>query len=296
MFSKAYDIAKQFTRPLVVTMRFYDKTIDSGLGAFIILNNDGWLVTAAHNLGAAFAFNQHQIELKEYTEKLEKINANKQIKDSQRKALLRAIKPNPKWVTDFAFMLAGQPIAILENHIYGENDIAFLRVDKSVIQGQTIFPKIIVPTKIKHGTSLMKLGYPFVEVKATFDDAKKTFELPKDLFPIPFFPIEGIYTRDLLSGKTKDQSLDIMFLETSSAGLKGQSGGPICDNKGNIYAIQSQTMTLPLGFKGTTIVNKKTIEENQFLNVGIGVHPKTIVELLTKHNIKFDIAPDGVDL
>jgi hypothetical protein len=290
MFSKAYEIAKNFTRPLVVTMRFYDKSIDSGLGAFIILNDDGWLITAAHNLGAAFAFNQHQIELKEYTEKVEKINNNKQRKDSQRKAMARAIKPNPKWVTDFAIMLDGQPIAILENHIYGENDIAFLRVDKSVIQGQAIFPKIIDPTKIKYGTSLMKLGYPFVEVRATFDDIKNSFELPKDLFPVPFFPNEGIYTRDLLSGKTQDQSLDIMFLETSSPGLKGQSGGPILDNEGNVYAIQSQNMTLPLGFKGTAVVNKKTIEENQFLNVGIGVHPKTIVELLTKLKIKFDTA------
>lgn len=290
MFSKAYDIAKNFTRPLVVTMRYYDKTIDSGLGTFIILNEDGWLVTAAHNLGAAFAFNQHQIELKEYTEKVEKINSNKQIKDSQRKVMARAIKPNPKWVTDFAIMLSGQPIAILESHIYGENDIAFLRVDKSAIQGQTVFPKIIDPTKIKYGTSLMKLGFPFVEVKATFDESKNIFELPKDLFPPPFFPNEGIYTRDLLSGKTQDQSLDIMYLETSSPGLKGQSGGPICDREGNVYAIQSQNVTLPLGFKGTVVVNKKTIEENQFLNVGIGVHPKTIVELLTKHQIKFETA------
>ena len=83
--------------------------------------------------------------------------------------------------------------------------------------------------------------------------------------------------------------MDIIFLETSSPGLKGQSGGPICDTKGNIYAIQSQNMTLPLGFKGTIEENKKIVEENQFLNVGIGVHPQTIVGLLNKHNIKFDI-------
>ncbi len=290
MFSKSYDVAKHFTRPLVVTMRFFDKTIDSGLGAFIILNEDGWLITAAHNLEACFAYNQHQIELKAHVEKVDKINANKQIKDTQRKLMAKAIKPNPKWVTDFAIMLSGQPINILESHIYGDNDIAFLRIDKATIKGQTIFPKIINPNKIKYGTSLMKLGYPFVEVNATFDNAKNLFELPPNLFPVPFFPNEGIYTRDLVFGKTQDQSIDIMYLETSSPGLKGQSGGPICDIEGNIYAIQSKNLTLPLGFKGTVVVNKKTIEENQFSNVGIGVHPKTIVELLTKHNIKFDTA------
>ena len=290
MFAKSYDIAKSFTHPLVVTIRFLDKTIDSGLGAFVIINNDGWLMTAAHNLGAAFAFNQHQQELKDHNEKVEKINANKQIKDHKRKAMAKAIKPNPKWITDFAIMLGGQTIAILEYHIHGENDIAFLRVDKSVIVGQTIFPKIIDPTTIKPGTSLMKLGYPFVEVKASFNTTTNAFELPPNLLPVPFFPIEGIYTRNLLSGKTQDQSMDIMFLETSSPGLKGQSGGPICDTEGNIYAIQSQNVTLALGFKGTVEVNKKNVEENQFLNVGIGVHPQTIVNLLNKHNIKFDIA------
>ncbi len=291
MFTKAYEIAGQFTRPLIVAIRFFDKTIDSGLGAFVILNDDGWLMTAAHNLGAAFAFNQHQLELQEYNDKVDKINANKQIKDHQRKAMARALKPNPKWITDFAIMLAGQPIAILEYFVYGEHDIAFLRVDKSVVHGQTVFPKIIDPNKIKSGTSLMKLGYPFVEVVSTFNIATNQFELPPNLFPVPFFPNEGIYTRNLLSGKSQDQSMDILFLETSSPGLKGQSGGPICDTDGNIYAIQSQNVTLPLGFKGLVVVNKKVIEENQFLNVGIGVHPKTIVELLTKHKIKFDIAP-----
>ena len=43
-------------------------------------------------------------------------------------------------------------------------------------------------------------------------------------------------------------------------------------------------------FKGTVEVNKKKIEENQFFNVGIGVHPSTIEFLLNKHNIKHDIA------
>lgn len=291
MFTKAYEIAMRITYPLVVSMRFYDKSIDSGLGSFVVLNDDGWIITAAHNLGAAFAFNQHQQEIKEYNEKIEKINANKLIKDHQRKIMAKAIKPNPKWVTDFAIMLVGQPIEIKENFVYGEHDVAFLRVDKTVIKDQAIFPSFIDPNKIKAGTSLCKFGYPFVEFKSTFNEITNQFELPKNLFPVPFFPIEGIYTRNFLKGKSQDQTMDIIFLETSSPGLKGQSGGPICDIDGNIYAIQSQNVTLPLGFVGTTEVGKKKIEENQFLNIGIGVHPKTIVELLNKHNIRFTVAP-----
>ncbi len=290
MFKNSYEIATKFTQPLIVTIRYFDKSIDSGFGAFVILNDEGWLITAAHNFGPAFAYNQHKKEHLDYLEKVKKINENTQIKERQRKALARKIKPNPKWITEFAIMFAGKPIPVQEYYIHGENDIAFLRIDKKVLKGISIFPKIINPTKIKPGTSLCKFGFPFVSFKASFNTTTKQFELPQNLLPVPFFPIEGIYTRNISKGKTKDGAMDILFLETSSPGLKGQSGGPICDSEGNIYAIQSQNITMPLGFKGTVEINKKKIEENQFLNVGIGVHPKIIVDLLNKHNIKFDLA------
>ena len=79
-------------------------------------------------------------------------------------------------------------------------------------------------------------------------------------------------------------------LSKGGCGRAGSSGGPIFDTDGNIYAVQSQNATLPLGFKGTVETNGKMIEENQFFNVGIGVHTAIIEALLTRHNIKFDVA------
>jgi len=289
MFRDAYEIARKYTHPLVVTLRFFDKTIEGGLGSFIILNDDGWLMTAAHNFGASFAFNQHQNEIKEYQEKIQNINNKKQIKEGQKKALLRAIKPNKKWVTNFAILLSGNPIKIEESYVYGKHDLAFFRIDKSAIKDQKVFPKIIDPTKIKSGTSLCKLGFPFVEFSPTFNDANGQFELPKDLLPLPLFPIEGLYTRNLLTNEN-DGGINVQYLETSSPGLKGQSGGPIFDQQGNIFAVQSKNVTLPLGFTGSVKIKGKTVEENQFLNVGIGVHPETIKFFLDKHNIKYELA------
>ncbi|MFN5421945.1 MAG: hypothetical protein ACK5AO_01650 [bacterium] len=129
MFNKAYNIANKFTNPLIVTLRFFDNTIEGGLGSFIVINDEGWCMTAAHNFGAAFTFNQHQQKIKEYQEKVYKIDANTQLKDKQRQALARAIKPNKKWLTDFSILLGGQPINILQNFIYVENDIAFFQID-----------------------------------------------------------------------------------------------------------------------------------------------------------------------
>lgn len=289
MFNKAYNIANKYTQPLVVTLRFFDGTLEGGLGSFVILNKEGWCITAAHNFGAAFAFNQNQAEIKEYQEKVEKINSNSQLRAQQKKSLLKSLKSNKKWLTDFAILLGGQPINILENHIYGENDLAFFKIDPSIMKDLNIFPKIKKSNNISPGTSLCKLGFPFVEVKPSFDFSTRQFTLPSNLLPIPLFPIEGIYTRNLSMGTTT-YGTDILYIETSSPGLKGQSGGPIFDTEGNLYAIQSQNVTIPLGFKGTVDVNGKKVEENQFSNFGIGVHTQIIELLLDRHNIKYDRA------
>lgn len=270
MFNKAYNIANKYTQPLMVTLRFFDGSIEGGLGSFIILNQDGWCMTAAHNFGASFAFRQHQLEMKEYHEK-------------------GTIAQNPKWVTDFMILLSGHPVNFLENYVYPEHDLAIFKIDPSAVRDQTVFPKIKKAANISPGTSLCKLGFPFIEFIPSFDAVTGQFTLPSNLMPIPLFPIEGIYTRNLLQGRSGD-GIDIMFIETSSPGIKGQSGGPIFDTEGNIYGVQSQNITMPLGFKGIVNVDGKMVEENQFLNVGIGVHTQTIEYLLRKHHVMFDVA------
>ena len=106
---------------------------------------------------------------------------------------------------------------------------------------------------------------------------------------VPFFPIEGIYTREIIAGQTPDKQVNIKFIETSSPGLRGQSGGPIVDTQGNIWGIQSSTIHLPLGFSPKLSLNGRDVEEHQFLNVGVGVHPETIVSFLKTNNIQFNM-------
>src|SRR5262249_9043402 len=112
------------------------------------------------------------------------------------------------------------------------------------------FPTFANPAKpIKQGTSLCRLGYPFHEVKALFDSASQQFSIP-DLPALASFPNDGILTRNVIivDQNTKRQ---VNFLETSTAGLRGQSGGPLFDVKGNIWGLQSRTSHLPLGFAPT---------------------------------------------
>lgn len=289
MFHHAYALAARYTQPFIIVMRFFDGTVESGLGSFVVINNEGWAMTAAHNFTVLFTFNQHKTELDAYNEHVKRINETPQLSDEEKAMELRALQPNPKWITEYSIFLGGNQVNIYETYIHGDHDIAFFRMEASAIHPNTIFPKIKNYRNIGPGTSLCKLGFPFVQFASTFDVNTRRFMLPPNLLPMPLFPLEGIYTRNQFKG-VNQEGHEILFLETSSPGLKGQSGGPIFDANGVIYAIQSQNLTIELGFKGTAHVNGQGVEENQFLNLGIGVHPKTLEILLQKYGIAYESA------
>jgi hypothetical protein len=110
-----------------------------------------------------------------------------------------------------------------------------------------------------------------------------------DLPALATFPNDGILTRNvnMVDPNTKRQ---IHFLETSSAGLRGQSGGPIFDVNGHVWALQSRTTHLPLGFAPKVKANGKEITEHQFMHVGWGVHVPHIRELLENFKVPFQSA------
>lgn len=140
--------------------------------------------------------------------------------------------------------------------------------------------------------SLCKLGFPFHSIEPTWDDGKKAFVLPPGAVPLPLFPIEGILTRFVTVPATGPKpKYPLLYLETSSPGLMGQSGGPIFDVKGTVWAVQSHTTSYPLGFQANNKNLNHTEREHlshQFLNVGRGVHVATIIGLLEELGVKFD--------
>ena len=80
--------------------------------------------------------------------------------------------------------------------------------------------------------------------------------------------------------------------ETSTPGLKGQSGGPVFDTDGNVLGIQSATTSLDLMFDIDTNVirNNKEIHvsEKQFINLGIVISSKVIMKFLDDNHIKYN--------
>jgi len=48
MFAKACELARSFTRPVVLSRRDRAGNCSAAIGAFVVVNGDGWAVTAWH--------------------------------------------------------------------------------------------------------------------------------------------------------------------------------------------------------------------------------------------------------
>jgi hypothetical protein len=290
MFSKAYKKATEYTKPVIISTRTFDGEVKCGCGAFILINKDGWIITVAHILESFLAFQNHQNEITLYNTEVEKIKSNANLTEKQKRKKINKLNPNRKWITNHSFWWGANEIKINEFKFFYQGDIAIGKIENYKHSDDMEYPKFKNPENIEIGTSLCKLGFPFYEINASFDE-HKGFILAENSLPLPFFPIEGMFTRNInLIDELNTSKFKIKFLETSSPGLRGQSGGPIFDREGIIWAVQSRTQHFPLGFSPAVNVNGKETTENQFLNVGWGVHPESISDFLNEHKISFDIA------
>ena len=290
MFAKAYEIASQFTHPVIQSLRFYDKTTDCVLGAFVILNDDGWIVTTAHLLEPYLAFQKHAQEVAEFNKRVQKIKESSKLDAKQKRKRIASLQKNPKWITNHSFWWGRDGVQVAEFKVLPEGDLAIGRLEPFHGIDELQYPLIKNPKKMRIGTSLCKLGFPFHQAKTSFDEERGIFVLQPGTLPVPRFPIEGIYTRNVILGKSNDGRYELVLLETSSPGLRGQSGGPIFDVDGAIWAIQSRTHNFPLGFSPKIVKNGREVEEHQFLNVGWGIHAALLVEFLQDNGVKFTMS------
>lgn len=290
MFAKAYELASEFTRPVIISLRFFNNTVKCGCGAFVILNDEGWIATAAHVWDSYIAFRKHAKEISNYNTQVQAIQQDSTLNQKQKNKRISRLKTNPEWITNHSFWWANDGVSIKDIKALREADFLVGRLDPFDPKSVSGYPTLKNTSSLRLGTSLCKLGYPFHNIQATFDESASMFRLAPDALPLPRFPLEGIFTRHVMAGKSKNGKYEIKFIETSSPGLRGQSGGPIFDVRGTVWSIQSRTIHLPLGFSPKVKKDGKEVEENQFLNVGLGVHPEFMISFLRDNNIKFTLS------
>ncbi|MFA6710668.1 MAG: trypsin-like peptidase domain-containing protein [Candidatus Methanomethylophilaceae archaeon] len=284
MFADACEKAAKFTRPVIVSTRTYDGTVTANCGAFIIINDEGWILTAGHMFDSFVKYQADRNKIKE----IEAVNQNHRPNPGMPD---KKIEPDPKWITNHSFWWAWDGVRLVDAYIDRKLDLAVGRLEPFNPAWVQYYPKFRNPDTMRPGTSVCRLGFPFAHIESEFIESQNAFRIKKGVLPLPLFPNDGIHTRNLMKGKG-DKGYDLLYVETSTPGLKGQSGGPIFDRDCNIYALQVQTAHFPLGFQPTVETNGQRVVENQFMNVGLGVHAKTLIDVLRMRHVKFTMEGD----
>ena len=262
VFADAIEIAAGFTRPIVVSTRTEDGTVQCSIGAFMFVNDAGWALTAGHLMQPLRAMEAQAAE--------------------QEKG---GVKP-PTRLTHVSYWWGADGIFVTDLHVDFDRDLALAHLNGFESETIPSFPVFGQPAAaLRSGDSLCRLGYPMHQASATFDETTGAFSLAPGVTPIPRFPIDGIYTRDAVK-ENVTTGRKVRYLETSSPGLRGQSGGPIFDTSGRVWAVQSSTVHVPLGFSPVMPHpdGSKTVE-HQFMNLGLGCHVDEVLAFLDSHDV-----------
>jgi hypothetical protein len=293
MFGAATAAVRGFTFPMVVGIRRWDHVVGSGVGTFVVLNDEGWIITANHIFDQGRQMDGDAPNVAAVRDAVARLDADATLQPRYRASQIKneMNKAKGEWLTNITYWWAAPGIDIKDTVYLPEADLAIGRLDpfpKEMCRSYPVFKNPAGGLPI--ATSLCRLGFPFREVKVTYDEAADQFGIPEG--GLAYFPIEGILTRMFDSGVPNGSKYHVRWIETSSPGLRGQSGGPIYDVQGRIWGIQSRTDTLPLGFAPEIKVGGKPTVEHQFISLGIGSHPATLVEILTDLGIRFAVSPE----
>lgn len=292
MFESAIENVLKFTRPLHTISRTYGGLISPGTSTFFFVNDKGVAVTCKHVLDlipAAESINQAFGKFKGERDKLPR--------DSKFRRHLQGLEVKYKYNKETTVQLKNNFLNCFDKidqivcHAHPSLDLAILEFkgfNNIFYNSRATFIKD--SKNLRQGKYLCRIGFPFPEFNnfkhnPDTDDIEWTNTGNPNS---PSFPIDGIITR-FVGGQSTG---DIIGIEMSTPGLRGQSGGPLFDSDGKIYGMQSATNHLHLGFdmKDKEIIHdgkKSKISNYPFLHVGICVHVDKIKDFLTEHKIEF---------
>src|SRR5690348_1919975 len=130
MFAAAYGIATGFTRPVIISRLRVDGTCDAAIGSFIVVNNEGWILTAAHIIEEGTKSTASQAAYKEYLAEREAIENSKALLLEQKKKKLRKMAPfDPRGVQQFSYWWSWDNATIKDVKVLAGADVAVGRLD-----------------------------------------------------------------------------------------------------------------------------------------------------------------------
>ncbi len=292
MFVEAIEEVGRFTRPIHSIARIYNEpNISPGAATLFFVNEEGVAITCKHVIDVIG--NRQNINARFDQFRKERAAIGKNNKYNQR---LKALETTYNYTADTLVQIQELFVAVaaepqikyrwISHPVYDLAIIIFENIKQPLYQSHARFHKD--GSALKQGKFLCRLGFPFPEFtnfryNPDTDNIEWTHTGKSET---PRFPIEGMLTRHLIHDGR------IMGLELSTPGLKGQSGGPLFDQRGIVCGMQTGTNHLHLGFDMKNFelkTNGRTIRVNNqpFLNVGHCLHVDIIKEFLHTNGIRF---------
>ena len=189
------------------------KVIGTVLGCGIVLNEDGYCLTAGHVLEGAQDLAQQPA----------------------------APGKGKNRITDSVFfaVVQGKVRQFLRMAVSNVADVGVAQLREPPPPSYQ-FPVLRTST-IPQGEMLCRVGYPaLAPFRPTFTEGQG-FNFPPSVLSLPSF------ASSTMVGRVTIEPQGNIWIETGEPGLPGQSGGPLVDLDGRVCGIQARTAHLPLG-------------------------------------------------
>ena len=292
MFISAIERVGQFTRPIHTLMRTYGgKQLLPGAATIFFVNENGYAVTCKHVVELLLASEKININYNNFKKERQALP-----QDGKLKTALKGLELKYKFNPDTTIQVKSNFVDSVDTmsgftcHAHPTLDLAIIKFNDFGKIHYTDCAKFLKDgNNIKQGKFLCRLGFPFPEfTNFTFNAVTDDIEWTNTGVNVsPRFPIEGMVTRFLA-----DQQQGLFGIEMSTPGLRGQSGGPLFDDKGTICGMQFSTKHLHLGFDlvdKEIMVNNgvKKVSDYSFIHLGQCIHVNAIKAFLKEHNVAF---------
>ena len=291
MFVDAIKEITKFTRPIQTITRVYGhQEVTPGLSTLFFVNENGAAVTCKHVAQLIIAAENVNKQFNNF-----KADCSKIKRDGKFKRNLKGLELKYKYQKETTVQIKNNFVGAVDTiqgitvHQHKKYDLAIVQLNGyNTIKYQGFARFLKDTSKIEQGKNLCRLGYPFPEYTNYKYDSRLDDIMFDNTTPanIPIFPTDGIITRNVAEGT------EIMGIELSTPGLRGQSGGPLFDENGIIFGMQQSTKHLHLGFdiENKEILikgRKKKIDDYAFLHLGQCIRVDVIKSFLDEHKIKY---------
>lgn len=290
MFEDSIENVLQFTRPILSATRSYAGALSAGAATIFFVNEEGVAITCKHVADLLIESDKIWQKYEGFKEEKSRLVRGNMLKTKLSELELQYnFQPETTIQLLNTFQNCFDKISGFSIQNHPTLDLAIIRFtgfERKLYNSHATFVR--QNKNIRIGKTLCRLGYPFPEFSNFMvNPASDNLEWTNAGNPnTPVFPIDGIITRFV------GENNEIVGIELSTPGLKGQSGGPLFDRNGLIYGMQSMTMHLHLGFdikdlEIETGSGKQKISNYPFMHVGRCVHAHRITEFLRQNGVKY---------